>query len=270
MSERRPFEIARSFLFVPGHRPERFAKAAATNAHQIIIDLEDAVGPAEKDAARGHVVEWLAQRRTGLVRINAADTQWFEDDIRALADIPNLALVLPKAEPETVQSLAALAPKTQIIALVETVAGLLHLGALARMRSVRRIAFGHLDFGADARIPGTGGVLDMVRFQIALHARGANLPMPIDGVTVELTDEAVIAADVARGRELGFGAKLCIHPKQVDAVNLGFAPSNSERDWATRVIAALEAAGGAAVQVDGKMIDKPMMTRAAAILAEAA
>lgn len=270
MCERRPFEIAHSFLFVPGHRPERFAKAAATNAHQIIIDLEDAVGPTEKGTARGHAVEWLTQGGTGLVRINAADTQWFEDDIRALAHIANLVLVLPKAEPETIHSLAALAPKIQIIALVETVAGLLRLSALARMRPVRRIAFGHLDFGADARISGTGGVLDMVRFQIALHSRDANLPMPIDGVTVQLTDEAVIAADVVRGRELGFGAKLCIHPKQVDVVNLGFAPSSAERDWAKRVIAALEAAGGAAVQLDGKMIDKPMMKRATAILAETA
>ncbi|MFC4625743.1 HpcH/HpaI aldolase/citrate lyase family protein [Daeguia caeni] len=270
MSDLPAFEKARSFLFVPGHRPERFAKAQASGAHQIILDLEDAVAPADKLAARGHAVDWLSQGNQALVRINAPDTEWFGDDVCALAGMPDLAVVLPKADPSSVKALSAIAPQARIIALVETVAGVLQLAELARMPAVRRIAFGHLDFSADARIPGTGGVLDMVRFQIALHSRDGELAMPIDGVTVELTDEAIIAADVARARELGFGAKLCIHPKQVDVVNRGFAPSEAERDWAARVIAALEAAGGAAVQVDGKMVDKPMMTRAAAILADVA
>lgn len=269
MSEPVALETARSFLFVPGHRPERFAKAAASGAHQIIIDLEDAVALGDKIIARSHALSWLKQGGAGLVRINGADTEWFSDDIRILSGVPNLVQVLPKAEPTSVRALAAMAPDVKIIALVETVAGVLNLPELVRIPAVRRIAFGHLDFSADARIPGTGGVPDIIRFHISLHARDADLAMPIDGVTVELTDEVVILKDVARSRELGFGAKLCIHPKQVDAVNCGFAPSKEERDWAMRIITALDAAGGAAVQVDGKMVDKPMLTRAAAILAEA-
>ncbi|NYZ14710.1 CoA ester lyase [Azospirillum sp. RWY-5-1] len=263
-------ERARSVLFVPGHRPDRFAKAAAAGADAIIIDLEDAVGPAEKEAARGHVVDWLAGGGGGLVRVNAADTPWFVPDLAALAVHRPAAVLLPKAEPVALRALAKALPYLPVVALIETVAGLLALPELLRHGAVRRLAFGNLDFGTDARLPGTGGVLDMARFQITLHARAAELPPPIDGVTVAIDDPAVLSADVARARELGFGGKLCIHPRQVEPVNRGFAPTDAELDWARRVTAALEASGGAAVQVDGKMIDKPMITRAQALLAEAA
>lgn len=262
-------ETARSFLFVPGHRPDRFAKAASAGAHAIIIDLEDAVGPAEKDTARAHVMEWLAGGGGGLVRVNAADTPWFVPDLAALASRPPAAVVLPKAEPAALRTLAAALPDRPVVALIETVAGLLALPELVRHRALRRLAFGNLDFSTDARLPGTGGVLDLARFQIALHARAADLPPPIDGVTIAIDDPAALAADVARARELGFGGKLCIHPRQVEGVNRGFAPGDAEVAWARRVIAALEASGGAAVQLDGKMIDKPMIMRAQAMLADA-
>lgn len=262
-------ERAYSFLFVPGHRPDRFSKAAGAGAHRIVLDLEDAVGPGEKDAARGHVAGWLGQGGAGLVRVNAADTEWFDPDLAALRRVPGLTLVLPKAEPEALRRLSAVLPDAPILALVETVAGLLALPEMVRHPAVRRLAFGHLDFGADAGMPGTGGVLDMARFQIALHSRAGDLPPPVDGVTVALDDPALIRADVIRARELGFGGKLCIHPRQVETVNAGFAPSREEIDWAERITAAIVESGGAAVRLDGKMVDKPMITRAAAILAEA-
>ena len=261
-------ENARSFLFVPGHRPDRFAKAVSAGAQAIIVDLEDAVGPGEKEAARSHVIEWLAAGGRGLVRVNAADTSWFGGDLAALAAWRPAALVLPKAEPAALQALAEALPGVPVIALIETVVGLLALPDLVRYAAVRRLAFGNLDFSTDARLPGTGGILDLARFQIAMHARSADLPPPIDGVTVAIDDPAALAADIARARELGFGGKLCIHPRQVEMVNRGFAPSDVEIVWARRVVAALDASDGAAVQLDGKMVDKPMATWALAILAD--
>ncbi|MCM8737687.1 CoA ester lyase [Azospirillum sp. A1-3] len=262
-------EKARSFLFVPGHRPDRFAKASNAGAHAIIIDLEDAVGPADKGAARDHVVDWLAGGGLGLVRVNAADTAWFGADLTALAACRPAAVVLPKAEPAAMTALTDTLPGVPVIALIETVSGLLALPELVRHQAVRRLAFGNLDFSTDARLPGTGGVLDLARFQLALHARAAEQPPPIDGVTISIDDPTQLDADVARARELGFGGKLCIHPKQVEAVNRGFAPSSGELEWARRITAALETSGGAAVQLDGKMVDKPMITRAQAIIADA-
>lgn len=258
----------RSYLFVPGHRPDRFAKAAASGAHRIILDLEDAVGPADKEAARRHVARWFAEGGSGLVRVNGADTPWSGADLQALADIPQAAVVVPKATEESLTMVARSLPGRPLVALVESVEGLVGIRAVATAQGVGRLAFGNLDFGTDARIPGTGAALDPARFQIVIAARAAGLPPPIDGVTVGLEDDAALAADVSGARGLGFTAKLCIHPRQVAGVNAGFAPSPEEADWARRIVRATDESGGAAVQLDGKMVDRPMIDRALAILAE--
>ncbi len=259
----------RSYLFVPGQRPDRFQKAAASGAHAIILDLEDAVGPDLKEQARAHVAAWFAGGGAGIVRINGDDTPWFEADLAALREAGCTTIMVPKARGESLARVAAACPGVALIALVETVAGLADLRAAARQEGVARLAFGNLDFGADARVPGTGAVLDQARFEIVIASRLAGLAQPIDGVTTELKDAAVIAGDVARVRDLGFGAKLCIHPAQVGPVNTGFAPNAAEVDWAHRIVAALEAAAGSVVQVDGKMVDRPLIDRARQILEDA-
>lgn len=260
----------RSYLFVPGHRPDRFGKAASSGAHRIIIDLEDAVGPQDKDFARQHAMQWFVEDGIGVVRINGADTPWFEADLAALAECPQAAVMVPKADTQSIALVTRALPDRPLIAIVESVDGLVEAGAVAASQGVARLAFGNLDFGADARIPGTGAVLDPARFQIVVACRRAGLPPPIDGVTVALQDESALAADIARARDLGFTAKLCIHPSQVARVNAGFAPSEAEIDWARRIVSAIEASAGAAVQVDGKMVDRPVLERARAILAEIA
>lgn len=257
---------ARSFLFVPGHRPERFEKAAASGADLIVIDLEDAVGPAEKEVARAAVVNWLEKGQAAIVRINAADSPWFEEDLKAMAALGG-TIMLPKADAEALPALRRILPSHPVIALVETPRGIAALSALAEAPGVVRLAFGHLDFCAEAGIPADSPALLPVRVQILLASRLADLPSPIDGVTVSLDDPDEIAADTAMARSLGFGAKLCIHPRQVAAVNQGFLPAPEELDRARRIIAAIEASGGAAVQVDGKMVDRPMIRRAEALLA---
>lgn len=159
--------MKRSYLFVPGNRPERFAKAAASGAGTVILDLEDAVPPEAKAEARNAVCNWLQ---------------------------------------------------------------------VARGPRVERLAFGSVDFQLDAGIEGE--------------------------------DQAArLAQDVARARDLGFGAKLCIHPNQIEPVERGFAPTEAERRWAQAVVSAFEQARGSAVRLEGKLIDLPVVERARRLLA---
>jgi citrate lyase subunit beta/citryl-CoA lyase len=222
----------RSYLFVPGHRPDRFDKACAAGADQVIIDLEDAVPPADKAKAREAVAAWLSPDRPVLVRINGADSEWFGDDL-ALCGKPGVAgIVLPKAEREADLAALAAAGAQAIVPLIESALGLWHCAALARMPRVERLVFGSIDFSFDLGIR--------------------------EGFD-----------DTLRARALGFGAKLCIHPKQVGPVNDAFVPTGEELAWAGRVLAANEKAQGAAVAVDGKMVDRPVVLIAQQMLDEA-
>ena len=257
----------RSYLFVPGQRPDRFAKAAASGADAIILDLEDAVGPEQKEEARAHVARWLAEGGAGLVRINGEGTPWFEDDLAMLAGHAETGVMVPKAEPSALAAVAGRLPGRPLLALIETAAGLASLREEARAPGVARLAFGNLDFSADLAMDAPDEALDPARFEIVLASRLAGLPPPVDGVRVELEDADGLAAEVRRKRGLGFGAKLCIHPAQVAPVNAGFSPSEADVDWARRIEAAMAEAAGAAVRVDGKMVDKPLLEKARRILA---
>ena len=263
----------RSLLFVPGDRPERFAKALATGADLVVVDLEDAVLPEAKDAARGHVANWLADGRAEKVaiRINGTDTGWSSDDLALAVSSPRIAAVmLPKAERKaTVEAVAArLGRGQQLIALVETPGGYVDRLEIARARGVGRIAFGSVDFCAETGIGTMGDELNSIRTELVIASAVAGLPAPIEGVTLQVKNPEVLAQDVARARRLGFGGKLCIHPNQVPAVNDGFSPSPAELDWARRVLEAASAQG--AVVVDGKLVDKPVINRAKQLLAASA
>lgn len=261
--------LSHSYLFVPASRPDRFDKAAAAGAGQVILDLEDAVVPQDKDAARQHVAAW--SRRSGAtVRINGADTTYFAGDVAMVRDSGMSRVILPKAEPATLEALSVgLGKKVALIALIETVAGFMSLRNLAVTGLVSQFAFGNLDFGIDSGITEVAGELDPVRLQIVLESRLAGLPAPIDGVSTSWADEAMIRAEAGRSKALGFGAKLCIHPAQVKVVNEIFRPSEQEVAWASRVMEV--SAGGAigAVALNGKMIDAPVVRRARAILENA-
>lgn len=259
----------RSYLFVPGDREERFEKAAASGAHEIIIDLEDAVGPDKKEEARAAIARWFANGGKGAVRMNAAGSPWFDDDLALLNGLVTAKIMVAKAEAKSVQTVARRIPDRPLIALVETVEGLVNLRDIATTKGVQRLAFGHLDFCLDARMPGVEEELNSVRFQLAIQSRHAGLDRPIDGVTVVLDGAEQISSDVARAKNFGFGAKLCIHPKQVTFVNQGFAPSVDDVAWANRVVDATKTANGAVVNVDGKMVDRPVVELAMSILADA-
>ncbi|MCA0239997.1 MAG: CoA ester lyase [Proteobacteria bacterium] len=273
--------LSRSLLFVPGDRPERFDKAAASGAHEIVLDLEDSVAPAAKAGARDAVARWLdggRQVQAGLqvgvqagvqVRVNGWQTPWFDDDLALLRTLPAATAMLPKADAESLAAVAAALPGRQVVALLETARGWRDLRALAALPNVARIAFGSVDFEAETGIADDGDALTPVRTQIVLESRAAGLAAPIDGVSLAFDDEDAMRRHALRARRFGFGGKLCIHPRQVAAVNGAWQPSAEERAWAERVLAAFQASGGGVTTVDGKMVDKPVVERARQIAAEA-
>jgi citrate lyase subunit beta/citryl-CoA lyase len=258
----------RSYLFVPGDRPERIGKARASGADAVVVDLEDAVAPASKVAARDAVAGALDAAAPVVLRVNGADTAWFADDAR-LAAHPGVAVVmLPKAATaEAVAALRSASGGKPVLALIESAAGMANVAALAATAGVARLVFGSIDFQLDLDIADDDLALLAFRSQLVLASRVANLPAPVDGVTAAFDDAARIEAEARRARSLGFGAKLCIHPKQVAIVNGAFSPSTAELAWAQRVVDAATAADGAAVAVDGKMVDAPVLARARRLLA---
>jgi citrate lyase subunit beta/citryl-CoA lyase len=260
-----------SYLFVPGNRPERFDKALASGADVVIVDLEDAVGPAEKTKARDSVRAWLAPTKPVYVRVNAATTEWFADDL-TLLKLPGVGgVVLPMAEDEDAlrEIGSRVGAGTRIVALIETARGLWRAERIASAPGVERLAFGSFDFQFDTGITDERDGLLFARSQLVIASRVAGCLAPVDGVTVALDDEASLREDVARARSLGFGAKLCIHPKQVALVNAGFRPQPAELEWAKKVVEAAERSGNNALRLDGKLIDIPIISRARAILAQA-
>jgi citrate lyase subunit beta/citryl-CoA lyase len=271
--------LPRSYLFVPGNRPERFEKAHAAGADAVILDLEDAVQPDEKPAARAAVLTAVLDGDLGgasgsapgrtWVRINGSDTSWFNDDIVALVAHPGVAgIVLPKAETrEQIEAVLAHAhPGLSVLPVVETARGFANLAALCAAPRVARIVFGTLDFQLDLGIDGENEELHLFRSQIVLSSRLAGIGAPVDGVSTTITDMEQIEADARRGRRFGFGGKLCIHPKQIDAIHRAYAWSEAEQAWAIRVLAAVEVSHGAAVAVDGKMVDMPVILKARRIM----
>ncbi|RUR65667.1 CoA ester lyase [Variovorax guangxiensis] len=272
--------LARAFLFVPADRPERHARALATGAGGVIVDLEDAVAPERKVQAREQLAASFAalpteDRRRLLVRINAAGTPWHDDDcaqIGALAAQGLIAgIVLPKAERAADLSRLAEAagPSAALVPLIETAAGLAAVDELAAGPQVLRLAFGNLDFQADLGLACDADEAELVpvRLALLLASRRAGLPAPIDGVTPDWRDTARLAADTARARRGGFGARLCIHPDQVAPVHAGLGPTAQELAWARRVVEAIRAAGGGVVSLDGRMVDAPVVRLAERLLA---
>ena len=290
--------LPRTYLFVPADRPDRLPKALASGADVVIADLEDAVAPGAKARARQALAAWLdawsggpdagsqpssaeeppgrpghaahASRPTLLVRLNAPGSRGFEDDL-VVADRPGVAgVVVPKAEcSRDLARVAAALPGRALLPLVETAAGLAAARALARARNVHRLVFGSIDFQADLGIEADEDTLRPYRAEVVLASRLAGLPPPVDGVTPAFDDEALVLRDTLGARRQGFGAKLCIHPRQLAAVRRGFAPTAAELRWAREVLQAAQGAQGAAVALDGRMVDAPVVLRAQALLAAA-
>jgi citrate lyase subunit beta/citryl-CoA lyase len=260
-----------TYLFVPGNRPDRFDKALSSGADAVILDLEDAVAPAEKEAARAAIGAWFGAERPEsarvLIRINDDTTPWFEGDLDLLRRVAAMGVMLPKAERagQIARVAAALCPGGIVVPLIETARGLRAVDGIAAPDPVQRLAFGTLDFAVDLDLSGDERGLLYPATMIALASRCAEKASPIAGVTPAIDDDDALLRDLAFARAVGFTAKLCIHPCQVAAIHRALAPSESEVDWAKRVLAAAEDSAGV-VQVDGRMVDRPVLLKARSIL----
>jgi len=264
-----------SYLFVPGDRPDRFAKALAAGAQAVIIDLEDAVAPDAKSSAREHIRTWTASRPDAdvdvLVRINDVATPWFDADLALARECAIRGIVLPKAEraADIARVMAALARGGFVVPIVETARGVHNVDEVASAAGVQRIAFGTLDYAVDLDLSGDERGLIYPACRMALASKAAGIATPIAGVTPEIGNDAKLDSDLQFARACGFGAKLCIHPSQLAHTQRAFTPTADEIAWAQRVVAAAESGRGA-VQVDGKMVDRPVILKAQAILERAA
>ena len=271
---------ARSWLFVPATSPERFAKAAASGADRVIIDLEDAVDCAAKqDARRQLAAAPLPEGLPLYVRINALGTQWHDEDLALVATLPVAGLMLPKAEDAaSLDRAAALLRADQaIVPIIETACGLWQVLELARAGKVERLVFGALDFQIDTGIQcAEDGEAELAyaRSRIVVASRVAGIAAAIDTVTTVIDDQERIARDAQRSRRFGFAGKLAIHPKQVAAIHRAYLPSAEEIAWARGLLAQARehspAAARGAFSYRGAMVDKPVLDRARAILAAAA
>jgi citrate lyase subunit beta/citryl-CoA lyase len=246
----------------------------------VIVDLEDAVAPDRKAAAREALTASFAalpdaDRQRLLVRVNAAGTPWHDDDCVAVGALVAQGLiagvVLPKAEraADLSRLAEAVGPQGLLVPLIESAVGLAAVDELAAGPQVLRLAFGNLDFQADLGLACDADEAELVpvRLALLLASRRANLPAPIDGVTPDWRDAQRLAADTARARRGGFGAKLCIHPDQVAPVHAALGPSADELAWARRVVDAIRASGGGVVSLDGRMVDAPVVRLAERLLA---
>jgi citrate lyase subunit beta/citryl-CoA lyase len=252
-----------ALLFCPADRPDRYAKAAAA-ADGVILDLEDAVAPARKAAAREALAAVPLDPATTIVRVNAAASPEFAADLAALARTGYRRVMLAKAE--TRVSLEALADH-RVIALCESPLGVENAALLAAAPNVEALMWGAEDLVAALGGSGSRGrdgrYRDVARYARArvLVAAGAAGKAAYDAVHLDLADDAGLAEEAADAAASGFAGTACIHPRQVPIVRAAFRPSPEAVEWADRVLAAAEGAAGV-FALDGRMVDEPLLRQA--------
>lgn len=273
------FVMGPALLFCPADRPERYQKASE-RADAVILDLEDAVAPADKQRARGAILAQLGSAgevpeldpsRT-IVRINPAGTEEFDKDLHCLAHTPYKTVMLAKAE--SADQLRAL-EDFHVIALCETAAGVLNAPAIAAEPNVVALMWGAEDLLAS--LGGTSSRKDDGGYRaVALHARssvllaaGAFGKAAIDAVYVNIPDLEGLAVEAADAVASGFSSKACIHPTQAAVVRSAYAPSEADVSAATELLQAAASAGSGVFQYNGRMIDGPILKHAEATIRRA-
>jgi citrate lyase beta subunit len=269
--------LARSILFVPGHRPDRFAKALATGADAVVIDLEDAVPPGEKAAARAAVLARpAAPAGVALgVRMNPLATPEGIADLAALlgAEAPDFVM-LPKTESAEElrvvhRAFARHARAPRLVALIESAEGLARAGAIAAEPGCAAVGLGAVDLAAELGCQVAWEPLLAHRAALVAAAARAGGRGVVDVPFLALDDEAGLAEETRRVQALGFTGKLAIHPRQVATIQSVLTPPPEQVAWARRVVEAFEAAAGGVCVVDGKMVDVPVQRAALRVLARA-
>jgi len=268
----------RSKLFVPGSRPELFAKALAGAADALSFDLEDAVPEARKDEARAAVAQFVASgaargaAKVLIVRVNAPGTPHFERDVAAFAGAGLALLNLPKIDtPDALRAaVARIGYEVPLLVNIETPRGLANAAAIAAADPrVAGLQLGLADLFEPQGIARRDAAnVHAAQFALKMAAAQAGV-FALDAAWGALDDPDGFAAEAAMARRLGFLGKSCIHPNQVAAANAAFAPGADELERARRIVAAARDAREGAFVVDGQMIDLPFLKRAQAVLAGA-
>ena len=273
-----PVRPYRSVLYIPGSRERALEKARTLAADAIIFDLEDAVAPDEKVAARSILAQALQNdygARVRIVRVNALETEWGRQDVQAFADHPGVdALLIPKVNSAAdLDAVARLAPAKPLWAMMETALGMLNAGQIAAHPALQGMVMGTNDLAKELgsrfrpdRLPLQAGL------GLCLLAARACGRVIVDGVYNAFKDDEGLRAECEQGRDMGFDGKTLIHPLQLDIANAAFAPSMAEVELARRQIEAYDAAlaqGQAVAVVDGKIVENLHVVTAKAVLAKA-
>ena len=238
-------EIARSWLLVAATRPESFDAAEKSRADQVILDIEDAVDPRLKDAARSDVVDWLSSTGSGWVRINDRTSEFWSDDVDALAGVPGLrGVMLAKAESpaHVTETFDRLKGTTPVIALVESALGIEEAANIARARGAYRLAFGSGDYRRDTGTAADDMAMAYPRSRLVIASRVGNLTGPIEGTTVG-SNHPVLREQGAVAVALGMTGKLCLDVDQLPIINEVISPTRSDVAWARDFLADFEARG---------------------------
>jgi citrate lyase subunit beta / citryl-CoA lyase len=259
-------------LFVPGDRPDRFQSALNSTADAIIIDWEDAVSPPSKAIARSNTVAFLSESREKpiIVRINSGGTESYEADLQSLTEalpgnMPGLtAIMVAKCESSKVlRQLSRLFPGIGLIPLIESARGIQNSAKLAKQAGILRLAFGALDFSTELSCDVDSGTVRFAAAVLVITSTAAGLPSPWDSPNVMVEDDQNVYSAAAESRSMGFGGKLCIHPRQISSTMRAFLPDEAQILWARRVLAV---SGGQLARIDGQMIDEPVIVRAKKVL----
>lgn len=265
--------MKRTYLFVPAINERMIEKAVMSHADCVILDLEDAVPHSEKEKARQEVEKAIltySKEKPLYIRINGIKTPFWKEDIAAIKS-GAAGMVVPKVESD--HDIKEIVAHTQgeraIIPQIESAKGIQHSYDIAKADpSIERFAFGSLDFAWDIDCELTEGGLELLfaRSQLVIASRAAGIASPIDTVYPDFHDHVGLEQEAIAVKQLGFKAKLIIHPKQIDPVNKVFSPSQEEIEWAKQIVKAFEQANDAAIQVDGKMVDLPVYKKAKDLL----
>jgi citrate lyase subunit beta/citryl-CoA lyase/(S)-citramalyl-CoA lyase len=259
----------RSLLFVPGARPDRFAKALAAGADVVCIDLEDAVAPDGKDGARAAVLDFIVSQPSVGVRINGLETAWGAADVAALAGRRVGFIMVPKvANAETLQAAYLALGQPDIVPVIESAEGLKNVWEIAAAPGVAAVLFGAADYSADIGAELAWEPMLYARGALAAACGRARAPL-LDVPYLDIDDDVGLIETARRARALGFTGRACIHPKQIAGVHAAFAPSEAELARARRVLEAFEAAKGGAALLDGKLVELPVVLHARRVLAAA-
>jgi citrate lyase subunit beta/citryl-CoA lyase len=271
-------KLIRSYLFVPGDHPAMLSKAGMRGADALIVDLEDAVAPRRKQAARQATVEWLGHhweyQCERWIRVNSGDEGL--KDLAALEGRTIHGLVIPKTrQAEDVAAWAdrskVVQPELPLIVLIETARSLRDIDRIAEHPAVHRLMIGEADLGADLGLTPDNRVWDSLRAEVVVASAAAGLQPPIGPVDPDYSSPARTEIETRRLRDMGFGARAVIHPAQIDAVHRAFRPSPRELAEASRLIADHERAlaGGDGVHLDesGRMVDAALVRRARRLIA---